>query len=172
MSPLLKEMKLHFSAKDLLPIYIVVQPRMESDTPFLAANYFLHLKDPHLQQTRLVTNDLDKDLFLDEFDYGLNDRFKCRSKDCEDAIQAINNRRAPRKIIDILGYEPFYWHMIPLKNEEFGRVMLLSLCTEGRAPRRDNFSLQNSRAGLNANLPPPEFKARKRAMKKSLTRDE
>ncbi|GFZ18692.1 hypothetical protein Acr_27g0004310 [Actinidia rufa] len=67
-----------------------------------------------------------------------NDRFKRRSKDCEAAIRAINDRQASRKITNVLEYEPFYWHVIPPKNEEFGRVLLPSLHIEGRAPQHDD----------------------------------
>ncbi|GFY95034.1 hypothetical protein Acr_10g0004190 [Actinidia rufa] len=39
----------------------------EPDTPYLKGNHYLYLKNPCQPQTRLVTDNLDKDLFIDEF---------------------------------------------------------------------------------------------------------
>ncbi|GFY85683.1 hypothetical protein Acr_04g0004210 [Actinidia rufa] len=49
-----------------------------------------------------------------------NDQFKCLSKDCEDAIRAINKRQASRKITDILVYKSFYQHRVPSRSPKEG----------------------------------------------------
>ncbi|GFZ12790.1 hypothetical protein Acr_23g0011750 [Actinidia rufa] len=46
------------------------------------------------------------------------DRFKRRSENYTKAIQVANNKKASRKVSDILQYEPIYWHVIPHKAEE------------------------------------------------------
>ena len=53
-----------------------------------------------------------------------NDQFRCRSKECKEVIQAINNRKASRKVTDLLVYKPVYQHVIPHKAEELGRIRL------------------------------------------------
>ena len=82
-----------------------------------------------------------------------NDQFKRRSKECKEAIQAINNRQALRKVADLLAYELVYWHVIPHNAEELDKIRLSPLRIEGWAPQRDDFNSESSRAKLNANLP-------------------
>ncbi|PSS08085.1 Phosphatidylinositol 4,5-bisphosphate 3-kinase [Actinidia chinensis var. chinensis] len=67
MDTLMCQMKLAFSASDLLHVYTVVRPKREPCTPFLKGNHYLHLKNLCQPQTRLVTDNLDKDMFLNEF---------------------------------------------------------------------------------------------------------
>ncbi|GFS42840.1 hypothetical protein Acr_00g0082000 [Actinidia rufa] len=64
---LMHQMKLSFSAEDLLHVYTMVRPKREPRTPFLKGNHYLCLKNSRQTQIRLVTNNLDKGLFLDEF---------------------------------------------------------------------------------------------------------
>ncbi|GFS36489.1 hypothetical protein Acr_00g0046260 [Actinidia rufa] len=56
-----------FSAEDLLHVYTVVQPKKEPCNPFYEGNHYLCLRKPDQPQTRLVTSNPNKDLFLDEF---------------------------------------------------------------------------------------------------------
>ena len=64
---LMCQMELPFSATDLLHVYIVVRPKREPSSPFLKGNHYLRLRNPRQPQTRLVTDNPDKDLFLEEF---------------------------------------------------------------------------------------------------------
>ena len=48
-------------------------------------------------------------------------------------IQAINNRKASRKVYDIHNYEPIYRHIIPHKTKELDWVTLPPLLIKGRA---------------------------------------
>ena len=63
-----------------------------------------------------------------------NDRFKLRSKECKNVVQAINNRRALRKVTNILVYELIYSHVILNKTEEIDKISLPPLRIEGWAP--------------------------------------
>ncbi|GFY87929.1 hypothetical protein Acr_05g0015680 [Actinidia rufa] len=101
-------------------------------TPFLKGNYCLHLRNPRQPQTRLVTDNSNKDMFLNEFvwvfgkwefqagDDDFNELCKRRSKDCRATIQDVNNRQASRKVADLLVYESVYRHVIPHKAEKLG----------------------------------------------------
>ena len=55
------------SAEDLLHVYTVVHPKMELGNPFSEGNHYLRLRRPDQPQTILVTGNMDKDFFLDEF---------------------------------------------------------------------------------------------------------
>ncbi|GFZ09225.1 sorting nexin 1 [Actinidia rufa] len=121
---LMRQLELPFSASDLLHVYTVVHPKREPGTPFLKGNHYLHFRNPRHPQTRLVTNNPDKSLFLNEFawvfgkwefrprDDGLflfpmhnghlpdnkfNEFFKNRSEECKAYIRAVNNKKASRK---------------------------------------------------------------------------
>ena len=48
-------------------VYTVVRPKREPDNPLYEGNHYLRLRRPDQPQTRLVTGNPDKDLFLDEF---------------------------------------------------------------------------------------------------------
>ena len=63
----MRQMKLPFSAEDLLHVYTVVRSKREPRTPLLKGSHYLHLRNLCQPQTRLVTDNPDKDLFLDEF---------------------------------------------------------------------------------------------------------
>lgn len=56
-----------FSAEDLFNVYTMVRPKRESGNPLYTGNHYLRLRNPNQPQTRLVDDNLDKDLFLDEF---------------------------------------------------------------------------------------------------------
>ncbi|GFY85482.1 hypothetical protein Acr_04g0002200 [Actinidia rufa] len=60
-----------------------------------------------------------------------NDLFRNRSEECKVAIRAINNRRALRKVADLLAYELTYCHVIPHKANKLSRIRLLALRIEG-----------------------------------------
>ena len=60
-------MELPFSAEDLLHIYTIVQLKRKSGNPFYEGNHYLRLRNLNQPQTRLMTGNTDKDLFLDEF---------------------------------------------------------------------------------------------------------
>ena len=64
---LMRQMKLPFCVADLLHVYSVVRSKREPSIPFFKSNHYLHLKNPHWLQRRLVTDNPDKDLFLNEF---------------------------------------------------------------------------------------------------------
>ena len=57
------------------------------------------------------------------------------------------------KVANLLAYEPIYWHMIPHKVEEVGRIRLPALRIEGQAPQCGHFISEGYGADLNANLP-------------------
>ena len=56
-----------FNAEDLLHVYTVVRPNKEPSNPFYEGNHYLYLKSPNQPRTRLVDDNPNKDLFLDEF---------------------------------------------------------------------------------------------------------
>ncbi|GFS38017.1 hypothetical protein Acr_00g0055170 [Actinidia rufa] len=85
---------------------------------------------------------------LDNF----NDLFKRQSKEYKKVIQAVNNRQALRKVIDLLAYEPIYRHVIPHKAQELSMIRLPPLHIEGQASQRNIFSPKGSRAELNPNF--------------------
>ena len=64
---LIRQMELPFSAEDLLYVYAIVQLMREPRSLLPEGNHYLSLKHPNQPQTRLVTVNLDKDLFIDEF---------------------------------------------------------------------------------------------------------
>ncbi|GFY87249.1 subtilase family protein [Actinidia rufa] len=159
---LMHQMKLPFSAENLLHVYTVVHSKRESSVPFLKGNHYLSLskfRKPRRPQTRLVTNNPNKDLFLDEFvwvsgnwEFWIsNDQFKRWSIECRDAIQAVNNKQALRSVADTLVYEPIYRHVIPYKAKELERTRLPPLRIEGRASHRDVFRSKSFGAELDAN---------------------
>ena len=63
----MRQMYTAFSDQDLLHVYTVVWPKKEPSTPFFKGNLYLSLRNSRQPQTRLVTGNPDKDLFLDEF---------------------------------------------------------------------------------------------------------
>ncbi|GFS30002.1 hypothetical protein Acr_00g0009640 [Actinidia rufa] len=82
-----------------------------------------------------------------------NEIFKHRSDDCKAAIQSVNNRKASRKVTDLLAYEPIYRHVIPHKVEELSRIRLPALRTEGQAPHCGEFNSEGSGTELNEEAP-------------------
>ena len=83
----------------------------------------------------------------------INDQFRRRSKECKEAIQAINNRQTLRKVANLLVYELIYRHVIPHKAKELSRIRLPPLRIEVWTSQRDAFSSEMSRVELNVNLP-------------------
>ncbi|GFS42087.1 hypothetical protein Acr_00g0078040 [Actinidia rufa] len=51
-----------------------------------------------------------------------NELFRNRSEKCKEAIQALNNRRVPRKVTDLLKYKPIYRHIIPHRAEQLAKL--------------------------------------------------
>ncbi|GFY82979.1 hypothetical protein Acr_02g0012190 [Actinidia rufa] len=116
----------------------IVWPKNVLGNPFYEGNHYLCLRKPNQPQTRLVTGNPDKDMFLDEFfwvsgswefragDDGpwsfsryngrlpdkFNNRFKRHSDRCKEAIRAANNKQDSRDIDVLLAYEPYYQHKI------------------------------------------------------------
>ncbi|GFZ19774.1 hypothetical protein Acr_28g0004790 [Actinidia rufa] len=147
--PLIRQLELPFSALDQLHVYIVVHLKREPGTPFFKGNHYLHLRNPRQPQMRLVTDNPDKDLFLNEFvwvsrkwefragDDGLffsqgtmavfwtitnfNEFFKNRSEECKAAIRAVNNK-------------------------------LSTLCIKGRAFQHNDFSSEDFNVKLDENV--------------------
>ena len=64
---LMSQVELPFSSSDLLHVYTVMHPKTELGTPFFKVNNYLCLKNPHHPQTKLVTDNENKDLFLNKF---------------------------------------------------------------------------------------------------------
>ena len=64
---LMRQMELPFSASNLLHVYIVVHPKREPSTPFFKCNHYLRLRNSRQPQMRLITDNPEKDLFLNEF---------------------------------------------------------------------------------------------------------
>ena len=60
-----------------------------------------------------------------------NDRFKHRSDECKEAIQAANNRQESRDVNVLLSYEPHYQHKIWHRTTEFVEVSLPPLRIKG-----------------------------------------
>ncbi|GFY88744.1 hypothetical protein Acr_06g0006840 [Actinidia rufa] len=71
---------------------------------------------------------------------------------CKAAIQSLNNRRASRKVANLLTYEPIYRHVIPHQTDELGKVRLPVLRIEGRAPPRCEFSSEEFSTELDENV--------------------
>ena len=80
-----------------------------------------------------------------------NELFRNKSEEYRETILVFNNRRASRKVVDLLAYEPVYRHVIPYKPDELGRIRLLALRIGGQAPRLTDFSLEDFRAKLEKN---------------------
>ncbi|GFY88892.1 hypothetical protein Acr_06g0008320 [Actinidia rufa] len=137
----MRQMKLLFSAEDLLHVYIMLLPKREPGTPFLKGNHYLCLRNPCQPQTRLVTNNPNKDLFLNELNWVPgNWEFQARKM-----ILTTNSDANPRS------------HVIPYKAKVLDKIRLPPMCIEGWAPRCDNFSVESYNAELNANLPPTQI---------------
>ncbi|GFY95432.1 hypothetical protein Acr_10g0008170 [Actinidia rufa] len=58
---------LSFSASDLLNVYTVVRPKREFNTNLFPGNHYLRLRKNQQSWSRLVTKKPNKDLYLDEF---------------------------------------------------------------------------------------------------------
>ncbi|GFY95316.1 hypothetical protein Acr_10g0007010 [Actinidia rufa] len=144
---LMRQVELPFNSTNLLYVYIVVRSKRELGIPFFKGNNYLRLRNPRQPQTRLITNNPNKELFLNnEFIWvsGFNDLFNNRSEECKAAIQAMNNRRALRKVINPFTYKPVYHHVIQHKADELDRIRLPTLCNEGWAPRRGEVEIAHS----------------------------
>ncbi|GFY90941.1 hypothetical protein Acr_07g0011370 [Actinidia rufa] len=129
---LMQREELEFTAEDLLYVYCVVKPRKNSGTQMLEGNHYLHLRKPNQPHTRLVTDSLDKDQYLNDFIWilgqweffdgvpdlfsvprykgyvpiGFNSRFWRRSDWRSAAISTVNNCGRTHKVSDLLGYAP------------------------------------------------------------------
>ena len=75
------------------------------------------------------------------------------SGNCKKAIHTVNNKKAPRKVSDVLQYEPIYKHVIPHKADDDIKISHPSLRIEERAPRCDVSILERSKAPPSANPP-------------------
>ncbi|GFS30025.1 hypothetical protein Acr_00g0009740 [Actinidia rufa] len=149
--------------------------------PFLKGNHYMRLRNPHHPQTRLVTDNptkicsstnLSRCLENGSSELGtmvtgrsqgtmvvclsvnFNEIFKHRSDDCKAAIQSVNNRKASRKVTDLLAYEPIYRHVIPAQGRRSSsRIRLPALRTEGQAPHCGEFNSEGSGTELNEEAP-------------------
>ncbi|GFZ21761.1 hypothetical protein Acr_29g0009230 [Actinidia rufa] len=119
---------LEFIAEDLFHVYCVVKPRKNPKTQMLEGNHYLRLRKPNQPHTRLVTDSLNKDQYLNDFIWvsgqwefpadepnpfsvprhrgyvpiGFNRRFWRRSDRCSAAISAVNNCGRSRRVSDLL----------------------------------------------------------------------
>ncbi|GFY92441.1 hypothetical protein Acr_08g0008370 [Actinidia rufa] len=118
---LMYQMKLSFNVEDLLHIYTLVRPKRELGTPFLKGNHYLCLRNPRQPQMRLGA-------MVSSHSRDFNDRFKCQSKECKDAIQVVNNRQVIRKGANLLAYKSIYHHVILYKVEELNRIKRFLSC--------------------------------------------
>ncbi|GFY98954.1 hypothetical protein Acr_13g0003550 [Actinidia rufa] len=134
---LMRQTEKTFSAKDLLCVYTVVQTKKEPSTPLL-------FRDNGLRSFPR---------FNGRLPYNFNDRFKRKSDNCKKAIHAVNNIKVPRKVSDVLQYEPIYGHVIPHKVEEDIKISHPSLRIEERAPQCDASSSERSKAPPSTNPP-------------------
>ncbi|GFS40644.1 hypothetical protein Acr_00g0069670 [Actinidia rufa] len=123
---------------------------VEGNKDCIPGNHYLHLRNPHQPQTRLITNNPDKELFLNEFVWvsDFNDLFKHCSEKCKKAIQVVNNRLASRKLTNLLAYEPIYRHVILHKADKLSRIRFPALCIEGRAPQCGDFDSEGAKLSL------------------------
>ncbi|GFY85505.1 hypothetical protein Acr_04g0002430 [Actinidia rufa] len=162
---------LEFTAEDLFHVYCVVKPRRTPVTQMLEGNHYLRLRKPNQPQTRLVTDSLDKDQYLNDFIWvsgqwefpadepdpfsiprhrgyvpiGFNRRFWRRSDRCSAAISAVNNYGRSRRVSDLLGYVPLYRYTIPFRTARQGRLVLPPLQIRGPGSRpRSSLSDESS----------------------------
>ncbi|GFZ01025.1 hypothetical protein Acr_14g0006600 [Actinidia rufa] len=182
-------MKLSFSVEDLLHVYIIVWPKKKASTPFFKGNYYLCLKNLLQPQKRLVTNNPNKDLFLNEFVWVLgnwefragdnvyyastdayfycyanfNDKFRRRSEECKKAIQDVNNRQALRNVDNLLVYELIYRHVIPHKAEELSRIRFLRCASKNKLRSATPSTWKGLGLSSARTIHSPEFKVGKRA---------
>ena len=63
----MRQRALSFIASDLLHVYTVVQSKNDPNTNLLKGKHYLRLRNPKQPHIKLVTEILDKDLFVDEF---------------------------------------------------------------------------------------------------------
>ena len=64
---LMCQQELPFSTSDLLHVCTVVRPKKEPGAHLLKGNHYLRLRNPHQPQTRLVTENPNRDLYINEF---------------------------------------------------------------------------------------------------------
>ncbi|GFY82787.1 hypothetical protein Acr_02g0010270 [Actinidia rufa] len=64
---LMRKEGLPFSTSDLLNVYTVVRPKREPGTNIFAGNHYLKLRNSQQPWSRMVTENPDNDLYLDEF---------------------------------------------------------------------------------------------------------
>ncbi|GFY91097.1 hypothetical protein Acr_07g0012930 [Actinidia rufa] len=87
-----------------------------------------------------------------------NDFFKRRYKECKEAIQAVNNRQASRKVANLLVYKLVYWHVIPHKAKKLGRIKLPPLHIEGQALNVMTSARKGSESSSTRTFFSPKFK--------------
>ena len=63
-----------------------------------------------------------------------NGKFKHRSEQCKEAIQAANNRQKSRDVAGLLAYELIYRHTIPRRTREVNSVSLPRAMLRGATP--------------------------------------
>ncbi|GFZ06601.1 hypothetical protein Acr_18g0007710 [Actinidia rufa] len=131
---LMRQMKLPFSAEDLLHVYTIVRPMNELGTPFFIGKITYASGTPVIHRR------------------DFNNKFKCRFEDYKKAIQVVSNRKVSRKVADVLKYEPIYWHMIPHKAEEPNMINLPPLHIEERVPWGDASNLKREAKDSNVSL--------------------
>ena len=64
---LMRREGLPFSASDLLNVYTIVRSKREPSMNFFKRNHYLRLRNNQQPLSRLVTENPNKDLYLDEF---------------------------------------------------------------------------------------------------------
>ena len=80
-----------------------------------------------------------------------NELFEKRFEYCKALIQNLNNKQASRKVVNLLVYEPIYYHIVPHRANDLDRVRLLVLRIEGRTPLHRAFSLEEFSIKLDEN---------------------
>ncbi|GFZ06742.1 hypothetical protein Acr_18g0009120 [Actinidia rufa] len=118
---LMRQVELSFNAEDLLHVYTVVQLKRKPSTPFFKVTITCTLG--FLVGHKRVPSCGGRSLLIPKgqwSSFGL-------SEECKAAIRAVNKRRALRKVTNLLTYEPVYCHIIPHKDDEFGRIRLPAL---------------------------------------------
>ncbi|GFZ08223.1 hypothetical protein Acr_20g0000310 [Actinidia rufa] len=161
---LMHQMKLPFNVEDLLHVDTIVRPKKEPGTLFLKGNHYLCLRNPCQPQTRLVTDNPDKNLFIDEFISMINSNASLKS--VKKAIQDVN-KKALRIVADLV-YELIYRHVILHKAEEL-------IKDQAASPTHSRNGLRNMAPPARKGPKPsstrtfslPEFKVGKKASPKA-----
>ncbi|PSS08287.1 hypothetical protein CEY00_Acc18622 [Actinidia chinensis var. chinensis] len=93
-------------------------------TNLFTGNHYLLLRNSQQQPwSRLLIENPEKDLYLDEFVSVLGNCFNSHYKVCSEQCKA-NSNCEPRDITTLLRYEPIYHHTIPHRDDRLSQLAL------------------------------------------------